>query len=156
MGRISSNVGLITGTNITSTVEQLLKISAIPRDRLSAQVKSLKSEQVVVNELAALVIGVQLQTTRLGSAGNLSSIDIASSNEDVVTAKATSSPAEGNYQVRTISTAQASSQISTTFQNANSLLSAGKLTVRTGGFVDRSTKLEELRGGQESSAVRFK
>jgi flagellar hook-associated protein 2 len=34
MGRLQSSIGLITGTNITGTVDQLIAISARSRDRL--------------------------------------------------------------------------------------------------------------------------
>ena len=37
MGRINSNVGLVTGINITDTVDQLVKLAAKPRDMVQAR-----------------------------------------------------------------------------------------------------------------------
>ena len=42
MGRIQSSVGLITGTDIVGTVEQLIAISARPRDRLLSRTALLQ------------------------------------------------------------------------------------------------------------------
>ncbi len=148
MGRITSNVGLITGTNISGTIDQLMKLAAVPRDRLVARQESLKAEQVVVNELTALVVGVQLQSTRLGSTTNISGFDVTSSNTDVLKATANGTGTAGSYRVRTVATAQSSSQTSSPIDSVNSTLSAGNITIRKGGFVDRQANLDSLRGGQ--------
>lgn len=147
MGRITSSTGLITGTDIAGTVDKLIALSAAPRDRMTTQVNSLKGEQLAVGQLTALVVGVQLQATRLGQADNLSAVNATSSNSDVLTVTAGTNPVAGNYQVRTLATAQASAQISSAFESSSAQLTAGDLTVRTGGFVDRTSKLDSLRGG---------
>lgn len=105
MGRIQSNVGLTTGLNIQSTVDQLLAISAQPRDRLQNRIKAFQSQQIAINELTALTIGIQLQSDRLGKSTNLSSTTAASSKSDVLAVSATGTPTVGNYSVQTLQTA---------------------------------------------------
>ncbi len=147
MGRIQSNIGLATGLNITDTVDQLMKISSASRDRLQSRVKAFQSQQVSINELTALVIGVQLQTDRIGNVSNLSTTTPTSSKPDVVSVSSLGSPVPGTYSVRTIQTAQSSAGTSNAYSSASDKVSAGTFTVRTGGFVDTSSRLDELRGG---------
>ncbi|MDZ4851366.1 MAG: flagellar filament capping protein FliD [Pirellulaceae bacterium] len=155
MGRIQSNIGLITGTNITSTVDQLVAISAIPRDRLQARVKSYEAQQIALNELTATIIGIELQSTRLGTTSTLSSINATSSVPDSVSVRNTGSPVPGNYSLRTLQTAQTSAAASNTFTSASETIQAGEFVVRTGGFVDSTTVLDELRGGAGIARGKF-
>lgn len=147
MGRIQSSVGLTTGLDIQKTVDQLISVSAQPRDRLQGRIKSLQSQQVSVNELTALTIGIQLQSDRLGKAANLGSTTAASSKTDVVAVSSTGTPTPGNYAVQTLQTAQTSTASSNPFTSSTDTLQAGDIVVRTGGFVDASSATDDLRGG---------
>lgn len=147
MGRIQSNVGLTTGLNIQSTVDQLLAISAQPRDRLQVRIKAFQSQQVAINELTALTIGIQLQSDRLGKAANLSSTSATSNKSDVLAVSTSGTPVAGNYSVQTLQTAQSSTASSNPFTSSTDTLQAGELVVRTGGFVDSTPSVDNLRGG---------
>lgn len=147
MGRIQSNIGLVSGIDIAKTVDQLVSISAQPRDRLQLRVKGLETQQVAINELTAMVIAVQLQTTRLSNATNLDSTKVNSSRSEVLSATATGTPARGTYVLQAVQTAQSSTATSQVFAGASEALETGELVVRAGGFVDRQAKLEDLRGG---------
>lgn len=147
MGRIQSNIGLTTGIDIQSTVDKLVAVSAQPRDRLQARIKSFQSQQVAVNELTALLIGVQLQTDKLGKVANLTSTTASSNKTDVLTVTASGTPTTGSYAVRVLQTAQTATASSAAFTSTSDTLSAGDFVVRTGGFVDSSSSLDELRGG---------
>lgn len=156
MGRIQSNIGLATGIDISKTVDQLMSISAQPRDRLEIRVKGLQSQQVAINELTAMVIAVQLQATRLGNATSLDSTKVTSSRSEVLSATASGSPARGTYVLQSVQTAQTSTATSNAFSSGTDALDAGNLVVRTGGFVDRSTRLDEMRGGSGVSNGRIR
>ena len=65
MGRIQSSVGLITGVPIADTVDQLIAISARPRDLLVQRNQRLQAEQIGITDLTASVIGVQLSIQSL-------------------------------------------------------------------------------------------
>ncbi len=147
MGRIQSNVGLTTGLNIQSTVDQLLAISAQPRDRLQVRIKAFQSQQVAINELTALTIGIQLQSDRLGKAANLSNTSATSNKSDVLAVSTSGTPVTGNYSVQTLQTAQSSTASSNPFTSSTDTLQAGELVVRTGGFVDSTPSVDNLRGG---------
>jgi flagellar hook-associated protein 2 len=75
MGRIQSNVGIVTGIDIQSTIEQLMAVSSRPKTLLENRVAGLKAQQVALTELTALIVGVQLQSDRLGLANSLNDND---------------------------------------------------------------------------------
>ncbi len=54
MGRITSSIGLITGTPIQDTVDQLINVSAVPRDRLANRNEGLRQERSAVTELGLI------------------------------------------------------------------------------------------------------
>ena len=132
MGRIQSNVGLVTGIDIQKTVDQLIGVSAQPRDRLQNRVKGFQGQQVAVNELTALVIGIQLQTDRIGNASNLSATTATSTKPDVISASSSGTPTPGNYSVQTLQTAQTATASSGSFTSASDTLQSGEFVVRTG------------------------
>jgi len=147
MGRIQSNIGLVTGTNIQSTVDQLIKLSAQPRDRLQNRISAQQSQQVTLNELTATIIGVQLQSDRLGNTSLFKTTTASSSKPDVLSVTTTGTPTPGTYAVRTIQTSQTAAASSNAFVSSTDTVQAGDFVVRTGGFVDKSAALEDLRGG---------
>ncbi len=147
MGRIQSNTGLTTGFDIQGTVNKLISLSSQPKVRLEARIKDFKAEAVAIGELTALVLGVQLQSDRLGSKSTLNSVTATSSAPDVLKVNTSGSPITGSYTVQTIQTAQTSAAASNSFTSVDDTVQAGELVVRTGGFVDSSTSLADLRGG---------
>jgi flagellar hook-associated protein 2 len=147
MGRIQSNVGLASGINITSTVDQLMAVSSRSRTALETRVKGLQSQQVAINEITALVIGIQLQTDRIGSAPSFSTNAVSSAKSDIVSAAISGAPAQGNYSVRVLQTAQTATASSAPLTSSSDTLLAGDFVVKTGGFVDSNIALDDLRGG---------
>jgi len=147
MGRIQSDVGLITGINITDTVNKLMTINGQPRDRLVTRTDALKKTQVAYTELTALVIGVQLATTQLGKTDNFSTLKVTSSKKDIVDASVSGTPAVGKTRVTSVRLAQSQQLTSSAIASKTSPIGAGELVVRTGGFVDRTTSLDDLNGG---------
>ena len=105
MGRIQSSIGLITGTDIAGTVDQLIAISGQPRDRLLSRTDTLQREQTAVAELTASVIGVQLAGKQLANTATFRSRSVESSDSAVLSGTAGSKATPGSYAVRTLSTA---------------------------------------------------
>jgi len=147
MGKIQSNVGLISGIDIQKTVDQLLAVSAQPRVRLQARIKGFQSQQTAINELTALTIGIQLQSDRLGKSSNLSTTTPTSSKPDVISVSTTGTPTPGNFSVQTLQTAQTATAASSPFSSSSDTLQSGDFVVRSGGFIDSSASVDDLRGG---------
>ncbi|QDT04549.1 Flagellar hook-associated protein 2 [Rubripirellula lacrimiformis] len=160
MGRLQSSVGLITGTNITGTVDQLIAISGQSRDRLVSRTETLQQQQQSIAELTASVIGVQLAGQRLASSSSFQSKSGASSNEEALSVQAGNDAKPATHVVRTIQTAATHAVSSRQrFDSAETELGfTGQLKINpSGGFIDSSAELSKLNDGRgvQSGTVRF-
>ncbi|MEZ6137244.1 MAG: flagellar cap protein FliD N-terminal domain-containing protein [Pirellulaceae bacterium] len=156
MGRIQSSVGLVTGVAIEDTVNQLMRLNGIPRDRLVSRNAGLQSQQVALTELTALVVGVQLTTDRLGQSSLFSSTTVSSSKTDVLTARSLGSPKAGSYSFIPVQQAQSQQLTSSLFTSADHRLNEGELVIHTGGFLDEAVNLDALNDGAGVSRGRIR
>ncbi|HBJ36681.1 MAG TPA: flagellar hook protein FliD, partial [Planctomycetaceae bacterium] len=150
MGRISSSIGLITGTDIVGTVDKLLAISAQPRDRLVARTEKLQEQQSAIAELTALVIGVELSSKRLSLPGQFEARTATSTNDKAVSVAAASNAEMGSFTARTLqlaATHSAESDFRST-GSATSLGLSGEILIRSGGFLAESAELSKLNQGR--------
>lgn len=149
MGRISSNVGLSSGFPIVDTVNQLIAVSARPRDQLEAQSKQITAQQNAYAQLTALVVGMQLTATRLGSTALYNQRTATSSDPSLLTARVNdgASPAIGQYSFTPVQTAQSQQLQSSRFASKTTAVGAGSFSFGFGGFVDQSVSLDEIGGG---------
>jgi flagellar hook-associated protein 2 len=151
MGRIQSSIGLITGTDIAGTVDQLIAISGQPRDRLLSRTETLQREQTALAELTASVIGVQLAGKQLANTSTFRSRRVESSDSAVLSGTAGSKATPGSYAVRTLSTAATHSIGSLKSFTATDQALGYSGTIRVnpgGGTIDKSAALSELNGGR--------
>ncbi len=148
MGRIQTNIGLITGMAIGDTVDQLMALSAKPRDMLIERTKTLEKEQVAVTELSALLLSVRYITDNLGKADLFERSKATSSFPDVLAATVTGKPANGLYQFTPLRTVQTQQLLSSGFRSDTEPIGAGTFRFRFGSHVERTTSLELLGGGQ--------
>lgn len=148
MGRIQSNTGLITGIDIQGTVDQLMTLNSIPRDRLQTQITGMQSEQSALTSLMTQIVGVQLTTDRLGQSSLFSATSVTSGNTQALTARSTGSPKPGSYTFVPVRLAQSQQQTSSLLASGDQKLSAGEVVIHTGGFLDQSLSLDQFNGGQ--------
>ncbi|MCA9129868.1 MAG: hypothetical protein KDB22_22430, partial [Planctomycetales bacterium] len=148
MGRIQSSVGLVTGVAIEETVNQLIQLNALPRQRLESRNALLEREQVAIAELTALVVGVQLSTDRLGQSTLFSATSVTSSNKDALAVRSSGAPTPGNYSFIPVRQAQNQQLTSSLFSSSDYKLNEGEIVINTGGFLDSSISLDELNGGE--------
>lgn len=148
MAGIQASTGLISGVPIQDTVDQLMKIAAQPRDRLVSQNTDLQGQQVAVNQLTALVIGVQLTTDQLGQDKLYSQTKIQSSSPAITaTAASDGTATPGRYQYVPVRLAQQQQFTSSSLASADQLVGKGEIDVHAGGFLDSSLALDDLNGG---------
>ncbi len=159
MGRLQSSVGLVTGTNIQSTVDQLIAFSGQPRDRLRAKIAQYGQQQNAIAELTAAVIGVQIAGKQLSNADVFQARKATSSNVDALSVKAASSAATGSYEIRTVQLAAThTAQSQRGFASSETPLGvAGKIEIAAGGFLEQTTSLSELNQGRgvERGSIRI-
>ena len=149
MGRITSNVGLITGIPITDTVEQLMQVAGAPRDLLTSRNQGLQQQQLAVNSLSTRLLSLQFDLNKLSVNDPYEARTVASQNEDLLTATLANNgnPAFGTYQVRPVQTATSQQLISQRFEDLDDIQETGSLTFGFGGFVDKGISLDELNSG---------
>lgn len=146
MGQIQTSIGLITGLPIQDTVDQLLQISARPRDLLVSRSADLEKQQVAVTELMAKVISAEFAADRITPA-LFDKREATSSNSAALDVAVTGTPAQGSHQFTPLAKAQAHQALSSGVADADAALAEGVLSVRFGGFVDQGVDLEQLNGG---------
>ncbi len=150
MGQIQSSVGLITGIPILDTVDQLIAVSAQPRDLIVGRNAALRTQQVAVSQLLSRVLGIQFASSSLGRSELFE--DRAVSSSDTATLSASipdgQTPVAGSYQFTPVQTAQAHQLLSSEFSALDEPIGAGSFTLQFGGFIDQGVSLDTLGGGQ--------
>jgi len=149
MGRITSNVGLITGIPITDTVDQLIAVAGAPRNLLLSRTQGLQQQQLALGSLSTRLLSLQFELGKLNVSNPFEARSVTSQNEEVLTATLASDgqPALGTYPVRPVQTASAQQLISQRFEDLDDIQSTGTLTFGFGGFVDKGISLDELNSG---------
>ena len=158
MSSIQTNVGLITGIPIQDTVDQLIQISAIPRDNLINRTQGLASEQAAVDQLSSLVLGLQFSLSSFSSSSTFGARSASSSNSSAVGVSVASggSPAIGSYSFTPLQTASAHQLVSGSFDDITDAVGDGTLRFKFGGQVDKGIALAELNGGAGVAAGSIK
>jgi len=147
MGRITSNVGLISGIPIANTVDQLIALQARPRDLLTDLNDSLEQEQLALTDLSARLISLRLGAQKLGLESFFDQREVSSSDSTLLTATSTGTPALGSFEFTPLQTVQAHQLLSSGVQSGQTALGGGSFSVRFGGFLNSDTELDVLNGG---------
>jgi len=147
MGRIQTNVGLITGVPIGETVDQLMSVESRPRDNLQTANKKIDSERTAIAELSVLFLAAQYPIKNLLKEDVYTKRTATSSNESALIARVTGTPSVGNYTFTPIRTTQADQWLTSGVREKTSPLGGGVLSFRFGPGVDRTLSLDQLRGG---------
>ena len=149
MGRLQSSIGLITGTDIVGTVNQLIAISARSRDRLVSRTSDLTKQQTAIAELTALVIGVEFAGNKLNSATQYQARAGKSSNEAAISVTASADAEIGTIKTRAVQIAATHSVQSRGLasDSTKALGFTGEILIRAGGSVGSSVSLDSLNQG---------
>jgi flagellar hook-associated protein 2 len=148
MGRIQSNIGLVTGLPIGDVVKQLMALAAKPRDMVVSRTDTLRQEQIAITELSAMLLSVQYVTANLAKSAIYDQRKVTSSNESALSATLTGKPPRGTYQFTPLRTSQYHQLLSSGLRSDSEPLGGGTLTFRYGDHVQRSTALELFGGGE--------
>ena len=156
MGRIQSDVGLITGINITDTVNKLIELQTQPKKLLDARTADLQARSKAITEVTAITLGVQLAVRRLNSQTLFAAKTATSSDATLLTASADSVVPSGTYSFTPVRKASTQHLLSSGFASRTSALGAGTFSVRLGGYSDQGLELDDLNSGGGVSRGKIK
>jgi len=147
MGRISTSVGLISGLPIEDIVNQLIAVESRPRDLAEAQVANLTDRKTALLAISAQILTLQFSGSKLSDKSIIAARTATSSAPTLLSATVAAGAPLGSYQFVPVRQVQNQQYLSNGFSSADSLVGAGTVTVKLGGFLDRSAAFESLNGG---------
>ncbi len=147
MGRLTTNVGLVSGFPIQSTVDQLIALQAAPRDALQTATTALQNQQAEVTNLAGVVVSLQSLVAKLALPATFQQRTASSSNVDVVGVTVNGSPATGNYQYTPLALAQSNQFVSSKLVSSSAALGSGTFSFGFGGTINPGVGLDLLNSG---------
>ncbi len=147
MGRIQTNIGLMSGIPISDTVDKLIALARRPRDLLAGQNQVLQQQQSAVMELSALLTGVQLAARNLGKTELYNRRAAQSSDPQVVEARVTGSPPSGSVTVRPLRLASQHQVVSVGLPSDRVGPAGAEISWRFGPDLARPFSLADIRGG---------
>lgn len=152
MGRITTSTGLVTGFPIEDTVNQLIAISAKPRDALQVRIDKITVQQNYYTAISTALLKVQLTSIKLINANLFDTRSAFSADQSLLRVTTSGSPAVGSYQFTPLQQARSQQLLSTGFASADEPLGAGQLKLRFGGAIDPAANLAVLNGGRGVAA----
>lgn len=148
MGRIQTDIGLITGMPIGDTVDKLMQFAARPRELLIERTVKIQAEQIAVTELSAYILAVKFATDNLGKEGLFDQRQVSSSAPEILSATVTGKPPKGVYRFTPLQMAQNHQVLSGGVASDTDSLGGGSFSFRFGAHVQRSAPLEIFGGGE--------
>jgi len=151
MSGISTGVGLISGIDSASLINQLIAIESRPKQFVQSRNAILTSQQVAFQEINAKLLSLKLSSSSFLTSNIFKATTATSSDESVITATTSASSTPGTYSfsvARLVSSQQTITQ-GFTDKDATAVAPAGgTLTFEFGeGRLDTDTQLNTLNGG---------
>lgn len=151
MGQITTGVGLVSGLDIASIVEQLVAIDARPRTLLQNRNEVLRSQQVAFQEINARLLALKTSAGDFAGTSLFTGTTASTSNENVLTASSGIGAVPGTYSFIVNRLVSAQQSITRGFQDASTTPVAANGTVlsfdRGEARLDSQTRLSRLNGG---------
>src|SRR5690554_5918369 len=131
MGRITSGIGLNSGMDISSIVDQLMKLESRPLEILQDRQAALDAQRTAVLDVSAIMMSARLSITGIRSNRLLQSTSATSSNTSILNATASSGASPGTYSFRVGRLVSAQQQMSSGFTSTTSpVFTAGTMTIQ--------------------------
>ena len=149
MSGISSGIGLISGIDTASLIDQLIAIERVPIDTLELRVELLDIQRAAFLQLSAQLLGMQNSALAFSKPSFFRQFSAVSTDDSILTATAGATAVSGSITFRVRSLVSTHSVISRGFSDKDSTpIGTGTLTIEVGhGKVNASTELDALNGG---------
>jgi flagellar hook-associated protein 2 len=100
MGRITSSVGLVSGIDTASIIDQLMKLEEQPKTKLQDRIDESNKQKLAYTDISARLTSLRLIGTKLKKQSTFEAAATSSSDEDVLTATAANGAAIGRSSSR--------------------------------------------------------
>lgn len=151
MGQITTGVGLISGLDINSIVEQLIAIEARPRNLAQQRSEVIRSQQVAFQDINARLLALKGSSDSLSGTTSFSGTTSSSSNEAVLSVSSGIGAVPGTYSFTVGRLVAAQQSITRGFQNPDTSSIApegGAISFDRGeARLDSETRLANLNAG---------
>jgi flagellar hook-associated protein 2 len=152
MSGISSGVGLISGINTASLIDQLIAIESRPKAFVQNRNSVLTAQQIAFQEVNAKLLSLKLTSGGFSTANAFNATSATSSDESVLTATTSSSSIPGTYNFSVARLVTSQQTITRGFADKDATAIAptgGTLTFEFGDAkLETDTDLSKLNGGE--------
>ena len=147
MGTITSGIGILSGIDYQSMIDQLMAIEARPRDQLLTRIGGINAQKTAYLDISARITALLSRISILTRPASFRAAVATSSAPDVLSATAGSGAQPGSYSFVVRALASTHQFVSRGFQGRTTPLQAGTLTIESAqARVNNSTRLDELNG----------
>lgn len=149
MGGITTGVGIFSGIDTASIIQQLLAIEARPRQLAQQRLFALQTQQAAYLDINSRLNALKTASSAFRTEKTFQSNKAVSSNGDVLTATANTSAAPGTYSFIVDQLVASQQLLSKGFGDQNSTaMGASSFTFESiDGHLDRDVSLSDLNGG---------
>lgn len=149
MSGITSSIGLISGLDTGSLINQLLAIEARPKQLAQQRILQLQGQQAALLDLNSRLSSLKTAATKFRTARVFSAATATSSNTNVLTARAQPGAPLGSFSFLVDRVVQSQQALSRGFVDRNATgLGLTSVTFETAqARLDRDTELALLNGG---------
>ncbi len=149
MSGISSGIGLVTGIDSASLIDQLIALESRPILNLQSRMQEIDIRRTAFLQLSAQLLAIRNSVSNFNKPSFFRRFSATSSNEQVVTATAGENALPSTTIFRVRSLVASHSLITRGFASAdNTPVGAGTITLEVGqGRVNNGTDLDILNGG---------
>ncbi len=147
MGSFTTGIGLFSGFDSASLIEQILLGESRGRLRLQGQIASLQTRQSSMLEINARLLGLQSAIASLGSSTSFGAMIASSSDVDVLSASASTDALAGDWTFIVESLASRHQSLFGGASSQDVALGLESFSIEFGGDVRPDALLSNLNGG---------
>lgn len=147
MSGITTGVGLISGIDYYSLVEQMMAVEAQPRDQLLTRISNIDAQKTAFLDISARITALLSHFQFLTRPSSFHATSATSSQPDLLSVDAGLGTPAGSYQFSVRSLATTQQFVSRGLTSRTIPLMPTELTIESGqARVNRATRLNELNG----------
>lgn len=150
MGRITSGIGLASGIDSRSIIDQLVALESRPKLALQGRIDAQNQKKTAYTDLQTRLTTLRLFGTSIKKPQTFRNAAVNSSDEGILTGTASAGAAAGSYRMSVARLVTAQQSVSKAFADFDTTrVGAGTLTLEMGGGdLLTPTRLDDLNGGE--------